>query len=122
VNLPLARVAQLVLAVWTEAGVARPCTLGDDRMGKRLATLAPSLLDRAARKVTKRARHRRPAFGGETAPLARGARLPRVGAWSPPQLLTYPHTFTYKRLFIRQARVECGECGMIDVLDIRTTR
>jgi triphosphatase len=26
-------------------------------MGKRLATLAPSLLDRAARKVTKRARH-----------------------------------------------------------------
>jgi len=47
----------LGLAVWTEAGVARPCTLGDDRMGKRLATLAPSLLDRAARKVTKRARN-----------------------------------------------------------------
>jgi CHAD domain-containing protein len=47
----------LGLAVWIEAGTARPCALGDDRMGKRLATLAPSLLDRAARNVTKRARH-----------------------------------------------------------------
>jgi hypothetical protein len=47
----------LGLAVWTEAGVAWPCTLGDDRRGKRLGTLAPSLLDCAAREVTKRARH-----------------------------------------------------------------
>jgi triphosphatase len=47
----------LGLAVWTGAGAAPPCTLSDDRMGKRLATLAPSLLDRAARKVKKRARH-----------------------------------------------------------------
>jgi CHAD domain-containing protein len=47
----------LGLAVWTEAGAARPCTLGDDRMGKRLVTLAPSLLDRVARKAAKRARH-----------------------------------------------------------------
>jgi triphosphatase len=47
----------LGLTVWTEAGTARPCMLGDDRMGKRLATLAPSLLDRAARKAAKRARH-----------------------------------------------------------------
>jgi triphosphatase len=47
----------LGLAVWTEAGAARPRTLGDDRMSKRLATLAPSLLDRAARKATNRARH-----------------------------------------------------------------
>jgi CHAD domain-containing protein len=46
----------LGLAVWTGAGAAPPCTL-DDRMGKRLATLAPSLLDRTARKVKKRARH-----------------------------------------------------------------
>jgi triphosphatase len=44
----------LGLAVWTGAGAA---PLGDDRMGKRLATLAPSLLDRAARRVKKRARH-----------------------------------------------------------------
>jgi CHAD domain-containing protein len=47
----------LGLAVWIEAGAVRPCTLGDDRMVKRLTTLAPSLLDRAAHKVTKRARH-----------------------------------------------------------------
>ena len=47
----------LGLAVWIDAGAARPCTLGDDQMGKRLATLAPSLLDRVADKATKRARH-----------------------------------------------------------------
>jgi triphosphatase len=47
----------LGLAVWTGAGAVPPCTLGDDRMGKRLATLAPSLLDRTACKVKKRARH-----------------------------------------------------------------
>ena len=47
----------LRLAVWTELGAARPCTLGDNRMGKRLATLAPSLLERVACKATKRARH-----------------------------------------------------------------
>jgi triphosphatase len=47
----------LGLAVWTEAGAARPSTLGDDRMGKRLVSLAPSLLDRVARKAAKRARH-----------------------------------------------------------------
>jgi triphosphatase len=46
----------LGLAVWIDAGAARPCTLGDG-MGKRLATLAPSLLDRAARNAMKRARH-----------------------------------------------------------------
>jgi triphosphatase len=47
----------LGLAVWTETGAERPCTLGDDRMRKRLATLAPSLLDRVECKATKRARH-----------------------------------------------------------------
>jgi len=31
--------------------------LGDDRMGKRLGTLAPSLLDRAAGKAKQRGRH-----------------------------------------------------------------
>ncbi len=47
----------LGLAAWAEAGVTEPSTLGDDHMGKRLATLAPSLLDRAAQKVKQRARH-----------------------------------------------------------------
>ncbi len=47
----------LGLAIWAEAGVTRPSALGDDRMGKRLRTLAPSLLDRAAGKVKQRGRH-----------------------------------------------------------------
>ena len=47
----------LGLIVWAEAGLTQPSTLGDDRMGKRIATLAPSLLDRAARKVKQRGRH-----------------------------------------------------------------
>ena len=46
----------LGLAIWAEAGATQPSTLGDDRMGKRLATLAPSLLDRAAGKVKRRGR------------------------------------------------------------------
>ena len=45
------------LAVWAEEGAERPCALGDDAMGKRLATLAPSLLDRVAAKAKKRGRH-----------------------------------------------------------------
>jgi hypothetical protein len=40
----------------------------------------------------------------------------------PPKLSTYPHTFAYQAVFIRQAQVECGEGGMVDVLDIRTAR
>ena len=47
----------LDLAVWTEGGAAQPRTLGDDRMGKRLATVAPLLLDRVAGKAKKRGRH-----------------------------------------------------------------
>jgi len=47
----------LGLAIWAEAGAARPSTFGDDRMGKRLAALAPSLLDRASGKVKQRGRH-----------------------------------------------------------------
>jgi CHAD domain-containing protein len=47
----------LGLAAWAEAGATQPSTLGDDRMGKRLGTLAPSLLERAASKVKQRRRH-----------------------------------------------------------------
>ncbi len=47
----------LGLATWAEKGAERPSTLGDDRMGKRLGTLAPSLLERAAGKVERRSRH-----------------------------------------------------------------
>jgi triphosphatase len=47
----------LGLEIWAEAGATQPSTLGDDRMGKRLGTLAPSLLDRAAGKVKHRSRH-----------------------------------------------------------------
>ncbi len=47
----------LGLAIWAEAGMSQPSTLGDDRMGNRLGTLAPSLLHRAARKAKQRARH-----------------------------------------------------------------
>jgi CHAD domain-containing protein len=49
----------LSLAIWAEEGVARPSTFGDGRMGKRLGALAPSLLDRAAGKVTHRRHHTR---------------------------------------------------------------
>jgi triphosphatase len=45
------------LAFWAAEGAARPCALGGDRMEKRLATLAPSLLDRVAAKAKKRGRH-----------------------------------------------------------------
>jgi CHAD domain-containing protein len=47
----------LGLVIWVEAGATRPSTLGDERMGIRLGTLAPSLLDRAAGKVKQRGRH-----------------------------------------------------------------
>ena len=47
----------LGLAAWVEAGVAQPRTIGDDRMGMRLRTVAPSLLDRVAGKANKRGRH-----------------------------------------------------------------
>jgi triphosphatase len=47
----------LGLAAWTEEGAAQPSKLGDDRMRKRLATLAPCLLDRVAAKAKKREHH-----------------------------------------------------------------
>jgi triphosphatase len=47
----------LGLAIWAEGGATQPSTLGDDRMGKRLGTLAPSLLERAADKAKQRGRH-----------------------------------------------------------------
>ena len=47
----------LGLAIWAEAGATLRSTLGDDRMGKRLGMLAPSLLDRAAKNAKQRGRH-----------------------------------------------------------------
>jgi inorganic triphosphatase YgiF len=47
----------LGLAAWTEDVSTQALALGDDRMGKRLATLVPSLLDHVARKAKKRQRH-----------------------------------------------------------------
>jgi inorganic triphosphatase YgiF len=47
----------LGLAVWTEAGVAHPDTLGGIAMGGRLSHLAPSLLDRAAGQAKRRGHH-----------------------------------------------------------------
>lgn len=47
----------LGLAVWAEAGAKQPSALGDNRMGKRLGTLAPSLLHRAAGKAKRRSQH-----------------------------------------------------------------
>ena len=47
----------LGMAVWAEAVAARPNALDNDRMEKRLGTLAPSLLDSVDRKARKRARH-----------------------------------------------------------------
>lgn len=49
----------LALARWAEAGATRPSLLGDDRMGKRLLTLAPSMLDRVNCTARRRARHPR---------------------------------------------------------------
>jgi CHAD domain-containing protein len=46
----------LGLAIWAEAGATQPSTLGDSRMGKRLRTLVPSLLDHAAGKAKRRGR------------------------------------------------------------------
>ena len=47
----------LGLAIWTETGATQPSTLGDERMGKPLRTLAPLLLKRAAHKAKQRGRH-----------------------------------------------------------------
>jgi triphosphatase len=47
----------LGLAAWMEEVSARPIALGDERMDKRLTTLAPSLLDRVAAKARKREIH-----------------------------------------------------------------
>ena len=47
----------LGLAGWAEAGLTQPSTLGDENMGKRLATLAPALLDRAAGRAVLRSQH-----------------------------------------------------------------
>jgi inorganic triphosphatase YgiF len=47
----------LGLAVWADSVAAQPNIPGDHRMGKRLRTLAPSLLHRVDRKVRNRARH-----------------------------------------------------------------
>jgi len=46
----------LGLAAWCEDGIAHPSHLGHKRMGRRLATVAPDLLDRMARKVAGRAK------------------------------------------------------------------
>jgi len=45
------------LAAWAEAGARAPSSFGDPRMGERLGTLAPSLLDRAAGRAMQRGRH-----------------------------------------------------------------
>ena len=60
----------LGLACWVEAGAASPDLLGDDRMGKRLLTLAPALLNRVELAAKRRARHvgRRSCSTGEGAP------------------------------------------------------
>ena len=42
------------MAAWVEDGSAQPALLGDKRMRRRLAKLAPELLDRLAGKVAKR--------------------------------------------------------------------
>jgi triphosphatase len=47
----------LSLACWVEAGSGRPNLLGDAHMGKRLLTLAPSLLNRVELAAKRRARH-----------------------------------------------------------------
>jgi CHAD domain-containing protein len=47
----------LGMAVWADAAVEQPRMVGDKRMGKRLAHLSPSLLDRVARKAKKCGRH-----------------------------------------------------------------
>ncbi|HEX6013744.1 MAG TPA: CYTH and CHAD domain-containing protein [Geminicoccaceae bacterium] len=44
----------LGMAAWVEDGIAQPTLLGDKRMRRRLAKLAPELLDRLAGKVAKR--------------------------------------------------------------------
>jgi inorganic triphosphatase YgiF len=47
----------LGLACWVEAGSSRPHLLGDARMGQRLLTIAPSLLNRVELVAKRRARH-----------------------------------------------------------------
>ena len=44
----------LGMVAWVEDGSAKPALLGDKRMRRRLAKLAPALLDRLAGKVAKR--------------------------------------------------------------------
>ncbi len=47
----------LGLAAWAQTGTAQPSSIGDDRMAARLGSLAPSLLDRVARKAKRRGRN-----------------------------------------------------------------
>jgi len=60
----------LELAAWAEAGKRQPSSLGDAHLSKRLATLAPSLLDRVASKVKERGRR----AGRLSAPQRHGLR------------------------------------------------
>lgn len=47
----------LGMSAWIEEGSAEPTLLGDKRLRRRLAKLAPGLLDRLADKVAKRGKH-----------------------------------------------------------------
>ena len=60
----------LGMAAWVEDGIARPALLGDKRMRRPLAKLAPELLDRLAGKVAKRGKQ---SGGGRTRSCTRCA-------------------------------------------------
>ncbi len=71
----------LGLAAWTETGRTQRRLLGDDRLKKRLAKVAPRLLDRLARKVEKRARKVNPeASPAVLHPLRKTLKKLRYGA------------------------------------------
>jgi CHAD domain-containing protein len=69
----------LGMAAWIEDGSARPALLGDKRMGRRLAKLAPELLDRLAGKVAKRGKRIGRRSGEELHALRKSLKKLRYG-------------------------------------------
>ena len=70
----------LGLAAWTETGRTQRRLLGDDGLKKRLAKVAPRLLDQLARKVEKRGRNASPGSSpAELHPLRKSLKKLRYG-------------------------------------------
>ena len=67
------------MAAWIEDGTAQPALLGDKQMSRRLAKLAPKLLDQLEGKVIKRGKRIRQRSGEELHALRKSLKKLRYG-------------------------------------------